>query len=394
MLPVRSFSSKPSSLYCWSDEELAIKEAAKSFAAAEVAPRARAMDAASKMDPEVTRALFDAGFMSIEASEKYGGVGASFVSACLVVEELAKVCPATSVHCDVQNTLVATILNKHASEALKEQWLPQLATNVVGSFALSEAEAGSDAFALKTKAVRDGDDYLLTGTKAWITNADEAGLFLVFANANPDAGYKGITCFAVPRDTPGFEVGPRENKLGIRASSTCPLTLDNVRVPASSIVGNLGEGYKIAIGTLNEGRIGIAAQAVGIAAGTFDATIPYLLERKQFGKAVGDQQALQVEYADAATDIEAARTLTYNAARLREAGRPFLKEAAMAKLFASQVAVRTSAKCVEWCGGVGFIEDYPQPAFLRSSLITTIYEGTSIQQRLTIAKQLKGEYGS
>jgi alkylation response protein AidB-like acyl-CoA dehydrogenase len=351
------------------------------------------MDAAAKMDPVVTRALFDAGFMSIEAEEKYGGVGASFVSACLVIEELAKVCPATSVHCDVQNTLVATILNKHASEALKEEWLPRLATDVVGSFALSETEAGSDAFALKTRAVADGDDFLLTGTKAWITNADEAGLFLVFANVNPDAGYKGITCFAVPRDAPGFSVGPKENKLGIRASSTCPLVLDNVRVPASSIVGKKGEGYKIAIGTLNEGRIGIAAQALGIAQGTFDATIPYLLERRQFGKAVGDQQALQVEYADAATEIEAARTLTYNAARLREAGKPFLKEAAMAKLFASQVAVRTSAKCVEWCGGVGFIEDFPQPSFLRSSLITTIYEGTSIQQRLTIAKQLKGEYG-
>jgi len=335
--------------------------------------------------------MFKLGLMAIEVPEEYGGQGGNFFQAVLAVEELAAVDPSASVIVDVQNTLVLNALLRWATEEQKRRYLPPLASDTVGAYALSEAGAGSDAFALATRAVEDGDSYLLTGRKLWITNAYEAGLYLVFANANPEAGYHGITCFLVDRKFPGFSVGRKEDKLGIRASSTCELILENCRVPKDNVVGKVGQGYKIAIETLNEGRIGIGAQMTGLAAGALNHAVGYARERKQFGKPIGAFQAVQFDLARMAAGVEAARLLVYNAARLRDAGLPFTAEAAMAKYFASQIAEETASRAVEIFGGVGFTRDYPVEKLYRDAKIGKIYEGTSNIQLATIAKHLLGK---
>lgn len=375
-----------------SEDETAVRDAARAFARSVVAPRVRAMDAAAALDPAVLSGLFSAGLMGIEIPAERGGTGASFVSACLAIEELARVDAAVAVCADVQNTLVNNVFAIWGNEEQRARLQPRLASDTVGSFALSEPGSGSDAFALKARATRDGSDWLLSGSKLWITNAGEAGVFLVFATVDPAAGYKGITCFIVERGAPGLTVGRSEDKLGIRASSTCPLTLDGVRVPAAAVVGEVGRGYKIAIEILNEGRVGIAAQMLGIAQGAFDATLPYLFERRQFGGRIGDFQAMQHQYAQAAMELEAARLVTYNAARRKMAGLPFAKEAAMAKLYTAQLAERVTGKCVEWMGGMGFVKDNPQEKFFRDAMIGRIYEGTSNIQLQTIAKLISADF--
>lgn len=362
------------------------------FSKEELAPLVRKMDDAGQMDPSVIQGVFDNGFMGVEVPEKYGGCGSSFTSALLVVEELAKVDPSVSVMVDIHNTIVNNCLSYWASERLKEQWLPRLATDCLGAFALSEASSGSDAFALRTTAKRDGDHYMLNGEKMWISNSQEAGVFLVMANADPEAGYRGITCFVVPADAPGLSVGRREDKLGIRASSTCSLRLDDVRVPATDIMGEVGQGYKYAINILNEGRIGIGAQMVGLAQGALDLTLPYLHERRQFGTRIADFQGVQHQVAQAATELHAARLVVYNAARMKEARMPVVKEAAMAKLLSSQVAERVASKCIELLGGVGFTKDLGVEKFYRDAKIGAIYEGTSNIQLQTIAKLISAEY--
>jgi alkylation response protein AidB-like acyl-CoA dehydrogenase len=333
----------------------------------------RAMDEKATMDPEIIKGMFDNGFMGIEIPAEYGGSGSSFLAACLAIEELAKVDASVAVCCDVQNTLVNNVFAFYANEEIRARVFPRLASGSVGSFCLSEAGSGSDAFALKTRAEKhsSGDYYTINGSKLWITNAGEADIFLVMANVDPSKGYRGITCFLAERDMLGLSVGKKEDKLGIRASSTCPITFDNLKVPAANVVGEVGKGYKIAIEILNEGRIGIAAQMLGIAEGAYGAAMPYLFERKQFGTHIGEFQGMQHQYAQAAVDIEAARLLTYNAARRKQAGLPFVKEAAMAKLYASQVAERVASKAVEWMGGVGFVKDFPvrRRAVLRAKSI-------------------------
>jgi len=373
-----------------------LREMASRFAADVVAPRVKEMDASSTMDPELIAALFENGLMGVEVPEAHGGAGASFTAMCLVIEELAKVDPAVAACVDVHSTVVNNTVGFWGSEEIKAKYLPLLATEAMGSFCLSEAGSGSDAFSLTTRAVEsaDGSYYTLTGQKLWITNAGHAGVFLVFANVDPSKGYKGITCFVVERDSEGLTVGPHEDKLGIRASSTCPVILEGVKVPADRILGKVGEGYKYAIGILNEGRIGIGAQMVGLAQGCFDSTMPYLFERRQFGEKVGDFQAMQMQYAEVAMEIESARLLVYNAARLKEAGQPFIKEAAMAKLKASRVAELTASSCIEWLGGVGFTKDYPAEKFYRDCKIGAIYEGTSNIQLQTIAKLLRPTYAA
>ncbi|KAL1114989.1 hypothetical protein AAG570_007812 [Ranatra chinensis] len=330
--------------------------------------------------------------MGIEVDPEYGGTGSSFFSTILVVEELAKVDPSVCILVDLQNTLINSLIIKLGTPDQKAKYLTKLAKDTVGSFCLSEPLSGSDAFALKTTAVKDGNDYIISGSKMWISNSDLAGIFLVMANANPSAGYKGITCFIVEREMPGFSVAKVEDKLGIRASGTCMLHFDNVRVPKENILGEFGHGYKYAAGFLNEGRIGIGAQMVGLCQGCFDATIPYTLERKQFGQPIYSFQALQHQISDVATKIECARLLVYNAARLQQAGLPFVKEASMAKYYASEIATYVTAKCIDWMGGVGFTRDFPHEKFFRDSKIGTIYEGTSMMQLQTISKLLKKEY--
>lgn len=362
--------------------------AVRDFAAKEVAPRVKTMDETAHFDAGLLKQFFAMGLMGLEIPEEYGGQGGSFFQALLAIEELAAVDPSASVVVDVQNTLVNNAVMRWGRDDQKRQWLPRLAQDTTGAYALSEAGAGSDAFALATRATEDGGDYLLSGRKLWITNAAEAGLFLVFATVNPDMGYRGITCFLVPAGTPGFRVGRKEDKLGIRASSTCELLLDGARIPRSQVLGEVGKGYKIAIETLNEGRIGIGAQMVGLAAGALRHAISYAKERKQFGKAIAEFQGVQFELARMATDVEAARLLVYNAARLREAGAPFLTEAAMAKYQASQVAETVASRAVEIFGGVGFTKDYPVEKLYRDAKIGRIYEGTSHMQMATIAKQL------
>lgn len=375
------------------DEEAMFREMVSKFAQEVVAPKVREMDESMTMDPEIIKAMFDNGFMGVEILPEYGGSGASFTSACIVIEELAKVDPSVSVCCDVQNTLVNNLFRFYANDDIKQRYLPRLASNTLGSFALSESGSGSDAFALKTRAEQNADgDYVLNGSKLWITNAGEAGIFLVMANVDPSKGYKGITCFVVEREWEGVEVGKKEDKLGIRASSTCPITFTDVRVPKENVLGEIGKGYKYAIEILNEGRIGIGAQMVGLAQGAFDATMPYLKERKQFGNAIGEFQGMQHQYAQVAVEIEAARLMVYNAARLKSNGLSFVKEAAMAKLYSSQVAAKTARSCVEWMGGVGFTKDMPQEKFYRDNIIGAIYEGTSNIQLQTIAKILQKEY--
>ncbi|KAI9291290.1 acyl-CoA dehydrogenase NM domain-like protein, partial [Neoconidiobolus thromboides FSU 785] len=379
------------SLYTLTEEEMMLKESVSKFANEVVKPKVAQMDETETLDPSILKALFDNGLMGIEVESEYGGSGSSFMSAILTIEELAKVDPSVSVVCDVQNTLVDTLFRKYGNKQLNEKYLPKLATNTVGCFCLSEAGSGSDAFALSTKAVKEGDNYIITGNKLWITNSKEAEIFLVFANAEPEKGYKGITCFVVEKDM-GVQIAKKESKLGIRASSTCGLTFDGVKVPASNILGEYGKGYKYAIEILNEGRIGIAAQMLGLAQGVFDATLPYLFERKQFGEKIGNFQGMQHQYAQAATEIEAARLLTYNAARLRDEGQPFVHQAAMAKLYSSQIAQKVSSQCVDWMGGVGFTREYPIEKFYRDAKIGSIYEGTSNIQLTTIAKNLAKIY--
>ena len=376
-----------------SEDEQLLRANVHAFAEAEIAPLVREMDEQAAIPQALIDQLFDLGVMAIEIPESYGGAGAHFFLSVIAVEELSRVDPSVAVLVDVQNTLVINALLRWGSEDLKRRFLPKLSSGTIGAYALSEAGSGSDAFALATRAVESGDDWILTGRKLWITNANEAGLFIVFANVDPDTGHRGITAFVVERDRVGLQVGKKEDKLGIRASSTCELLLDDCRVPKANILGERGRGYKVAIETLNEGRIGIGAQMVGLSQGALDHALAYVQERKQFGKTVGSFQAVQFQLAQAATDLEVARLAVYNAARLRDAGRPFLTEAAMAKLFSSQVAERVTSLAVQLLGGVGYTKDYPVEKLYRDAKIGQIYEGTSNMQLQTIAKQLMEGHG-
>jgi butyryl-CoA dehydrogenase/short/branched chain acyl-CoA dehydrogenase len=369
-----------------SEEERMFRETVRRFAAEQIAPLVRSMDEAQQMDAGLVRRLFDLGLMGIAVPEQYGGAGGSFFDAILAVEEISAVDPAVGVLVDVQNTLCINALLRWATEEQKQQWLPRLAADMVGAYALSEAGSGSDAFALQTRAVRRGDSYVLNGQKLWITNAKEAGLFIVFATIDPAAGYKGITAFLVEKGAAGFSLGKKEDKLGIRASSTCELIFQDCAVPANQVLGEAGKGYRIAIETLNEGRIGIGAQMLGLAVGAWGHAAKWARERKQFGKALVEFQAMQFQLAEMATEIEAARLMVYNAARLKDAGGNFLKEAAMCKYFASHVAERVASLAVEVFGGAGFVKDYPVEKLYRDAKIGKIYEGTSFMQLATIAK--------
>jgi alkylation response protein AidB-like acyl-CoA dehydrogenase len=371
-----------------SEEEQMFRDTVREFAEADVQPRVHAMDEAQKMDADLIPKFFELGLMGIEVPEEHGGTGASFFTAALVVEELSRVDASVGVLVDVQNTLVNNAFLRWGSDGLKAKYLPQLCAEKVGAYALSEAGSGSDAFALATRAVKAEGGYRLTGRKLWITNGGEAEVFIVFANANPEAGYRGITAFIVEKAFEGFSVGKKEDKLGIRASSTTELILEDVFVPDENVLGEVGKGYKTAIETLNEGRIGIGAQMIGIGQGALEATIKYVGEREQFGKKIGDFQGVQFQVAQMATELEAARLMVYNAARLKDAGRPFVHEAAMAKLFSSQVAQRIASTAIDLFGGYGFTREYPVEKFYRDSKIGTIYEGTSNMQLQTIAKNL------
>ncbi|MCC5942942.1 MAG: acyl-CoA dehydrogenase [Balneolaceae bacterium] len=368
------------------EDEQMLKEAAAEFADTVIKPKVHEMDEAAKLDPELIKMFFEMGFMGIEVPEKYQGGGGSFFMSIVAIEQISRVDASVGVFMDVQNTLVNNAFLRWGSDELNERFLPQLATEKVGAYCLSEAGSGSDAFALKCSAKEDGDAYILNGTKLWITNANEADIFLVFATVNPEAGYKGITGFIVERGMEGFSISKKENKLGIRASSTCELLLEDVRVPKENILGEVGKGYKVAIETLNEGRIGIGAQMIGIAQGAFDAAIDYTKERKQFGKAIADFQGVQFQLAQMATELEMARLLVYNAARLKEAGQLFLKEAAMAKYYSSEVAEKVSSMAIDLFGGYGYVKEYPVEKFYRDSKIGKIYEGTSNMQLQTISK--------
>jgi len=383
----------PAPLTQLSEEEKMFQATVRRFAQERIAPHVREMDNEGVFRKDLLKEFFALGLMAIDVPEEYGGQGGNFFQSIVAIEELARVDPSASVIVDVQNTLFNNAIVRWASEDQKRRYLPRLAEDTVASYALSEPGSGSDAFALATRAVDAGDHYRLTGRKLWITNAAEAGLFLLFANANPEAGYKGITAFLVEREFPGFQVGKKEDKLGIRASSTCELVLDDCRVPKANVVGEAGKGYKIAIETLNEGRIGIGAQMTGLAQGALDHALAYSKQRKQFGKPISEFQGVQFDLAEMAVQVEASRLMVYNAARLRDAGQPFVTEAAMCKYFASEVAERVASRAVEVLGGVGFTKDYPVEKLYRDAKIGRIYEGTSNMQRLTIAKQLLGNRG-
>jgi alkylation response protein AidB-like acyl-CoA dehydrogenase len=367
------------------DEEL-FRASVREFAEGEVRPRVEAMEHASKLDPELITQCFDLGLMAIESPEEYGGAGSTIFNAIIAIEELARVDASVSVFVDVHNTLVTNAFMRWGNDEQKKKYLTQMASGKVGAYALSEAGSGSDAFALKTRAVDKGDHFELTGQKLWITNGNEAEIFLLFATVDPDAGYKGITAFIVEKGFEGFSVGKKEDKLGIRASSTTELILDNCKVPKENVLGEVGKGYKVSIETLNEGRIGIAAQMLGIAQGAYEAALKYTAEREQFGSALNSFQAVQFQLAEMAVEIEATRLLVYNAARLKDAGKSFLKEAAIAKLYSSRCAERVSSKAIELYGGYGYVKDYPVEKFWRDSKIGAIYEGTSNMQLQTIAK--------
>jgi len=381
-------ASRPAALTTLTEEEEMFRNAVRDFARSELAPRASAMDEAQQLDTDLLPMLFELGLMSVEIPERFGGTGADFFTSVLVVEELSRVDPAVGVLVDVQNTLVINALQRWASDEQKERYFPRLATDTVGAYALSEPGSGSDAFALTCRATPDGDDFIINGRKLWITNGAEAGMYIVFATVDPSAGYRGITAFLVERDSDGFAVGKKEEKLGIRASSTTELILEDVRVPAANVLGKIGKGYKVAIETLNEGRIGIGAQMVGLAQGALDHTMRYVKERQQFGRPIADFQGVQFQIAEMATTIEASRLLVYNAARLKDAGDPFLVQAAMAKLHASEMAQRVASQCIDLHGGYGFTRDYPVEKLYRDAKIGTIYEGTSNMQKQTIAKVL------
>ena len=370
------------------EDEQMLKDAAADFAEASIKPKVQEMEENAKLDPALIKEFFEMGLMGIDVPEQYGGGGGTFMMSILAIEQISRVDASAGVFMDVQNTLVNNAFVNFASEEVKQRFLPQLASEKVGAYCLSEAGSGSDAFALKTTAKEDGDHYILNGAKLWITNANEADIFLVMANIDPEAGYKGITAFVVERGMEGFSVSKKENKLGIRASSTCEILLDNCRVPKENIVGEVGKGYKVAIETLNEGRIGIGAQMIGIAQGAFDATLEYVQDRKQFGHAISDFQGVQFQLARMATDIETARLLVYNAARIKMSGQKFLKEAAMAKFYSSEVAERVSSMAVDLFGGYGYVKEYPVEKYYRDSKIGKIYEGTTNMQLSTIAKLL------
>jgi short-chain 2-methylacyl-CoA dehydrogenase len=373
------------------EEERMFQAMARDFATNEILPHVEEMDREGIFDRALLDKFFAQDFMGLEVHEAYGGSGGTFFLAILAIEEFSRVDASAGVVIDVQNTLVNNAVKKWGSEEQKQKFLPRLVRDTLGAYALSEANSGSDAFALATRAREDGDHFILNGRKLWITNAKEAGLFILFANVNPEAGYRGITAFLIEPPVPGFTVGKKEDKLGIRASSTCELILEDCRVPRENVLGEVGKGYKVAIETLNEGRIGIAAQMLGVSRGALENALGYAQERKQFGKPIAEFQAIQFQLARLATDVEAARLMTYNAARLKDAGLPFLKEAAMAKYFCSQVAERVASECVEVYGGYGFTRDYPAEKFLRDAKIGKIYEGTSFMQLQTIAKILLGK---
>jgi alkylation response protein AidB-like acyl-CoA dehydrogenase len=371
------------------DEEM-FRSSVREFAEGELRPRVEEMDEQAKLDPALIRQCFELGLMGIETPDEYGGAGASFFTAIVAVEELSRVDPSVGVFVDVQNTLVNNALIRWGSEEQKKKYLSQLAAERVGAYALSEAGSGSDAFSMGARAVESGDSFVINGRKLWITNGLEAEIFIVFANVNPEAGYRGITAFIVEKGFEGFSVGKKENKLGIRASSTTELILEDCRVPKENVLGEAGKGYKVSIETLNEGRIGIGAQMIGIGRGALDAAISYTSEREQFGKPVNEFQGVQFQLAEMATELEAARLMVYNAARLKDAGKPFVKEAAMAKLYSSRVAERIASRAIELYGGYGFVKDYPVEKFWRDSKIGAIYEGTSNMQLQTIAKLIIG----
>jgi butyryl-CoA dehydrogenase/short/branched chain acyl-CoA dehydrogenase len=381
----------PAPLTALSEEERFFQSTVRKFAREQIRPYVREMDEAGLFRKDIIRQFFEMGLMSIEIPEEYGGQGGTFFQSVLAVEELSAVDPSAGVIVDVQNTICNNALLRWATAEQKARYLPRLAENTVASYALSEAGSGSDAFAMATRAEDHGDHFLLNGRKLWITNAAEAGFFLLFANARPEAGYKGVTAFLIEREFPGFQVGKKEDKLGLRASSTCELILDNCRVPRENVMGEVGQGYKIAIETLNEGRIAIGAQMIGLARGAFEHALAYAKERKQFGKTISEFQGVQFELAKMATEIEAARLLVYNAARLRDARLPFLTEAAMAKYYSSEIAEKAASKAIEVHGGVGITKDYPVEKLYRDAKIGRIYEGTSNIQLATIARKLLGK---
>jgi butyryl-CoA dehydrogenase/short/branched chain acyl-CoA dehydrogenase len=380
--------SSPPPLTALSEEERMFQAAAREFAEKEIRPHVESMEREGVFHHELIDKFFEQGFMGLEVPEVYGGSGGTFFMALLAIEEFSRVDASAAVVIDVQNTLVNNALQRWGSEAQKQKFLSRLVRDTLGAYALSEPNAGSDAFSLATRAREDGDHFILNGRKLWITNAKEAGLFIVFATVNPELGYKGITAFLIERDAPGFSVGKKEDKLGIRASSTCELILEDCRVPRANVLGEVGKGYRVAMETLNEGRIGIGAQMLGLARGALEHAIGYAKERQQFGQPIAEFQAIQFQLARLATDVEAARLMTYNAARLKDARLPFLKEAAMTKYFCSQVAERVASECLEVYGGYGFTKDYPAEKYLRDSKIGKIYEGTSFMQLQTIAKMI------
>ncbi len=376
----------PQPLSVLSEEEELFRQTVREFAETEVGPHVHVMDEASQFKPELITKFFELGLMGIEVPEQFGGAGGSIFLATLAIEELARVDASAAIYVDVHNTLFNNALLRWGNDEQKARYFPRLTTDLLGAFALSEPASGSDAFALECRATQDGSDWLLTGRKFWITSGAEAGIFIVFANIDPAKGYKGITAFLVERDMAGFSIGKREKKLGIRASSTVELILENCRVPAANVLGPVGQGYKISIETLNEGRIGIGAQMIGVAQGALDAATKYVKERKQFGKFLADFQGVQFQVAQMVTDLEAARLMVYNAARLKDAGLPFTREAAMAKLFASVTANRITGQALELFGGYGYSREYPAEKFYRDAKIGVIYEGTSNMQLQTIAK--------
>jgi alkylation response protein AidB-like acyl-CoA dehydrogenase len=374
-----------------SEDEQMFRSSVREFAEGEIRPRVEQMDEHAKLDPAVIQQCFQLGLMGIETPEQYGGAGTTFFNAILAVEELSRVDASVGVFVDVQNTLVNNALIRWGTDEQKEKYLTKLAAENVGAYALSEPGSGSDAFALQTRAVDNGTHYVINGQKLWITNGIEAEIFVLFANINPEAGYRGITAFVVEKSFPGFSVGKKENKLGIRASSTVELILEDCQVPKANVLGEVGKGYKISIETLNEGRIGIGAQMIGIAAGALECAVAYTGERQQFGKPINQFQGVQFQLAEMATELEAARLLVYNAARMKDAGLNFVKEAAMAKLYSSRVAERVTSKAIELYGGYGYVKDYPVEKYWRDSKIGAIYEGTSNMQLQTIAKLLIGK---
>ena len=389
--PASSVSENARALTSLTDEESLFQQSVREFAEQQIRPLAGEMDENGKFSAEIIQQFFDLGLMGIEIPEEYGGQGGTFFNAILAVEELSRVDASAGVIVDVQNTLVNNAILRWGTEDQRKKYLPRQAANSVGAYALSEAGSGSDAFALATKGEDKGDHFVLNGHKLWITNGAEAGLFIVFANVAPDKGYRGITAFLVERDFPGFTVGKKENKLGIRASSTCELILENCVVKKENVLGEIGKGYKIAIETLNEGRIGIGAQMVGVAQGALECGINYTRERHQFGKPIAANQGVQFQIAQIATELEAARLMVYNCARLKDAGEDFVKQAAMTKLFTSQVTEHVTSQVVELYGGYGYTKDYPAEKYYRDAKIGKIYEGTSNMQLQTIAKLILGD---